>query len=155
MYVCMYITSQGQCCCAGSRIFVEEGIYDAFVEKSVELAKAKVVGDPFDTNTTQGPQIDDEQLAKIMELIESGKKEGAKLLTGGGRYGDRGYFVQPTVFTDVQDNMRIAKEEVSLTLLYKCIFHFKSVYTISKLQIYYSLILRSLDQSNKSLNSRT
>lgn len=61
-----------------------------------------------------------------MELIDSGKKEGAKLLTGGGRYGDKGYFVQPTVFTDVQDNMRIAKEEVSISRLYAV---FKSFYS--------------------------
>jgi len=103
--------NQGQCCCAGSRIFVEESIYNDFVERSVELAKAKVVGDPYDVNTTQGPQIDEEQMTKILSLIDSGKKEGAKMLVGGGRYGDKGYFVQPTVFTDVQDNMTIAKEE--------------------------------------------
>ncbi|ODM95978.1 Aldehyde dehydrogenase, mitochondrial [Orchesella cincta] len=81
--------NQGQCCCAGSRIFVEEGIYDDFVEKSVELAKAKTVGDPYDLNTQQGPQIDEEQLTKILQLIESGKRRGAKLQTGGARYGDR------------------------------------------------------------------
>jgi aldehyde dehydrogenase (NAD+) len=117
--------NQGQCCCAGSRTFVEESIYDDFVEKSVELAKARVVGDPYDTNTTQGPQIDEEQMSKIIQLIESGKKEGAKLLTGGGRYGDRGYFIQPTVFTDVQDDMRIAKEEIFGPV--QQIFKFKSM----------------------------
>jgi aldehyde dehydrogenase (NAD+) len=104
--------NQGQCCCAGSRVFVEEGIYDAFVEKSVELAKGRVVGNPFDPNTQQGPQIDEEQFTKILGLIDSGKKEGAKLAVGGSRHGDKGYFIQPTVFTDVQDNMRIAKEEI-------------------------------------------
>ena len=57
-------------------------------------------------------QIDDEQFNKILELIESGKKEGAKLEIGGGRHGDKGYFLQPTVFSNVQDNMRIAREEV-------------------------------------------
>lgn len=94
------------------------------MEKSVELAKARVVGDPYDTNTTQGPQIDDEQMGKILELIDSGKKEGAKLLTGGGRYGDRGYFIQPTVFTDVQDDMRIAKEEVNFCIQLYFLQHF-------------------------------
>lgn len=59
-------------------------------------------------------QIDEDQFGKIMDLIESGKKEGAKLCTGGSRYGDKGYFIQPTVFADVQDNMRIAKEEVRI-----------------------------------------
>lgn len=76
------------------------------------MAKAKIVGNPYDPNTTQGPQIDEEQMNKILHLIDSGKKEGAKLAIGGGRHGDRGYFIQPTVFTDVQDNMTIAKEEI-------------------------------------------
>jgi aldehyde dehydrogenase (NAD+) len=107
-----YLKKQGQCCCAGSRIFVEESIYKDFVERSVELAKSRVVGNPFEPKCTQGPQIDHEQMTKILGLIESGKKEGAKLLTGGDRIGDKGYFVQPTVFSDVQDDMMIAKEEI-------------------------------------------
>ncbi|CAL4085515.1 unnamed protein product, partial [Meganyctiphanes norvegica] len=104
--------NQGQCCCAGTRIFVEDAIYDEFVERSVERAKKRTVGDPFDMSTEQGPQIDGEQMEKILGLIESGKREGAKMLTGGSRAGDRGYYVQPTVFADVTDNMRIAKEEI-------------------------------------------
>ncbi|XP_042898262.1 aldehyde dehydrogenase, cytosolic 1 [Parasteatoda tepidariorum] len=104
--------NQGQACCASTRIFVQEDIYDAFVAKSTELAMKRIVGDPYDGKTVQGPQIDDEQFNKILELIESGKKEGAKLECGGGRHGNRGYFVQPTVFSNVQDNMRIAKEEI-------------------------------------------
>ena len=104
--------NQGQCCCAGSRTYVEEGIYDKFVEASVERAKKRSVGDPFDLNVEQGPQIDKEQMDKILEHVDSGKKEGAKLLTGGERLGDKGYFVQPTIFSDVQDDMRIAQEEI-------------------------------------------
>jgi aldehyde dehydrogenase (NAD+) len=104
--------NQGQCCCAGSRIFVQEKIYKDFVEHSVERAKKRTVGDPFDPNNEQGPQIDCEQMDKILDLISSGKKEGAKLCTGGARVGDKGYFVQPTIFSDVKDNMRIAKEEI-------------------------------------------
>jgi aldehyde dehydrogenase (NAD+) len=104
--------NQGQCCCAGSRIFVQENIYDEFVARSVEHAKKIKIGDPFDAATTQGPQIDNEQFTKILDLIDSGKKEGAKLLTGGDRHGDKGYFVQPTVFSDVKDNMRISTEEI-------------------------------------------
>ncbi|XP_035217052.1 retinal dehydrogenase 1-like isoform X2 [Stegodyphus dumicola] len=104
--------NQGECCCAGSRTLVHEDIYDAFVAKSVALAQKRVVGDPFDEKTTQGPQIDDEQFNKILDLIESGKKEGAKLECGGARLGNKGYFVQPTVFSNVKDNMRIAKEEI-------------------------------------------
>jgi len=104
--------NQGQCCCAGSRIFVEASIYDEFVAKSVARAKNRTVGDPFDTNNEQGPQIDEEQMNKILSLIDSGKKDGAKLLTGGGRVGNNGYFIQPTVFADVKDNMKIAEEEI-------------------------------------------
>jgi len=104
--------NQGQCCCAGSRLFVEGKIYDQFVERSVELAKQRNLGDPFNEDTTQGPQVDGDQMNKILELIDSGKKDGAKLLTGGARSGNKGYFVEPTVFADVKDNMRIAREEI-------------------------------------------
>lgn len=104
--------NQGQCCCAGSRCFVEEPIYDEFLERTVEIAKNRVVGNPFDLKTEQGPQVDGTQLAKILDLIESGNKEGANLLYGGAKHGDKGFFVQPTVFSDVQDDMRIAKEEI-------------------------------------------
>jgi aldehyde dehydrogenase (NAD+) len=104
--------NQGQCCCAGSRIFVDEKIYPQFVERSVERAKKRTVGDPFDAAYEQGPQIDAEQTQKIMELIASGKKDGAKLCVGGERVGEKGFFVQPTVFADVKDNMRIAREEI-------------------------------------------
>ncbi|XP_068092559.1 aldehyde dehydrogenase 1A1 [Hyperolius riggenbachi] len=103
---------QGQCCIAASRLFVEESIYDDFVKKSVELAKKRVLGDPLKPGTQQGPQIDKEQYDRILDLIESGKKEGAKLECGGGPWGDKGFFIQPTVFSDVKDNMRIAKEEI-------------------------------------------
>jgi acyl-CoA reductase-like NAD-dependent aldehyde dehydrogenase len=104
--------NQGQCCCAGSRIFVEESIYDEFVRRSVERAKKRSVGDPWDKSNEQGPQVDQAQFDKIMDLIDSGKKEGAKLEYGGNRVGDKGFFVQPTVFTGVTDNMRIAQEEI-------------------------------------------
>ncbi|XP_070570093.1 aldehyde dehydrogenase, mitochondrial-like isoform X2 [Ptychodera flava] len=104
--------NQGQCCCAGSRTFVHESVYDEFVERSVERAKKRTIGNPFDDSNEQGPQVDEEQMNKILHLIDSGKKEGAKLLIGGNRYGDKGYFIEPTVFADVQDNMRIAKEEI-------------------------------------------
>jgi aldehyde dehydrogenase (NAD+) len=104
--------NQGQCCCAGSRVFVEERIYDEFVERSTARAKKRTVGDPFDAKTEQGPQVNDEQFDKVMSYIESGKKEGAKLMCGGERVGDRGYFVAPTVFADVRDDMKIAEEEI-------------------------------------------
>ncbi|XP_058947020.2 aldehyde dehydrogenase 1A1 [Pocillopora verrucosa] len=104
--------NQGQCCSAGSRTFVQDTIYDEFVKKSVERAQNRTVGDPFDDEIQQGPQIDKEQFDKILDLIASGKKEGAKLECGGARHGDKGYFIQPTVFSDVKDHMRIAKEEI-------------------------------------------
>jgi acyl-CoA reductase-like NAD-dependent aldehyde dehydrogenase len=104
--------NQGQCCCAGSRTFVHESIYDEFVKKSVERAKRRKIGDPLSPETEQGAQIDKEQHTKILSLIESGKSEGAKLECGGGSHGDKGFFIQPTVFSGVEDNMRIAKEEI-------------------------------------------
>jgi aldehyde dehydrogenase (NAD+) len=104
--------NHGQCCCAGSRVFVEEKIYDKFVEKSGARARKRTVGDPFDPQTEQGPQVDDIQFEKVMSYIDSGREEGAKLVCGGDRVGDRGYFIQPTVFADVQDDMKIAREEI-------------------------------------------
>ena len=104
--------NQGQVCCAGSRLFVQEKIYDEFVEKSVARAKRRTVGNPFDAATEQGPQIDDIQFEKVMSYIDSGKGEGAELLTGGKRACDPGYFIEPTVFANVKDDMKIAREEI-------------------------------------------
>jgi aldehyde dehydrogenase (NAD+) len=104
--------NQGQSCCAGSRVFVEETIYDEFVEKSIARARKRRVGDPLDPHTDQGPQVSESQFDRIMGYIESGKREGATLACGGERVGDRGYFIQPTVFSDVQDEMKIAREEI-------------------------------------------
>jgi len=104
--------NQGQCCCAGSRLFVEEKVHDQFVEKVLKKARSQKVGDPFDPETTQGPQVSQEQFNRVMGFIESGKKEGAKLLIGGNRCGSKGYFIEPTVFDNVTDNMKIAKEEI-------------------------------------------
>nr|XP_032514348.1 aldehyde dehydrogenase, mitochondrial isoform X2 [Danaus plexippus plexippus] len=104
--------NMGQCCCAGSRTFVEESIYDKFVEMSAARAARRKVGDPFKPDTEQGPQIDSEQHSKILSLIESGKRQGAKLMTGGLRHGELGHFIQPTVFADVRDDMDIARTEI-------------------------------------------
>ncbi len=104
--------NQGQCCCAGSRLFVEASCYDEFVERSVQRAKDRIVGDPFDDKTEQGPQVDQEQFNKVMGYIESGMREGAQVLCGGSQIGDKGYFIQPTVFADVRDDMKIAQEEI-------------------------------------------
>lgn len=104
--------NQGQVCCAGSRLFVEEKIYDEFVERSVARAKQRKVGDPLNPATEQGAQIDEIQMNKIMFYIDSGKREGAELLTGGNRLGGKGNFIEPTVFADVKDDMKIAREEI-------------------------------------------
>jgi aldehyde dehydrogenase (NAD+) len=104
--------NQGQCCCAGSRLFVEEKVYDEFVDRSVARAAKRTVGDPLDPATEQGPQVDDAQFDKVMSYIESGKQQGAKMLCGGDRVGSRGYFIRPTVFADVRDDMKIAQEEI-------------------------------------------
>ncbi|XP_068127447.1 aldehyde dehydrogenase X, mitochondrial-like [Hyperolius riggenbachi] len=104
--------NMGQCCTAGSRTYVEESIYSEFLERSIVRAEARKIGDPFEPNTEHGPQIDKEQFNKILDYIKIGQKEGAKLLCGGERYGDHGFFIKPTVFADVNDGMRIAKEEI-------------------------------------------
>jgi len=104
--------NQGQCCCAGSRLFVEDSIHDAFVEKVVALSKSRKVGDPFDPATDQGPQVDRAQFEKIMGYIAKGQEEGATCATGGKRVGDRGFFIEPTVFTNVSDEMAIARDEI-------------------------------------------
>mmetsp|Transcript_17492 Transcript_17492/g.25713 ORF Transcript_17492/g.25713 Transcript_17492/m.25713 type:complete len:504 (-) Transcript_17492:387-1898(-) len=109
--------NQGQCCCAGSRLFVQEGIYDKFVKAAVEKVKSIKIGaytedKSQDEGIEQGPQVDSLQFNKVLSYIEKGKEQGATVACGGGRLGDKGYFVQPTVFTDVEDDMVIAKEEI-------------------------------------------
>ncbi|XP_012263551.1 aldehyde dehydrogenase 1A1 [Athalia rosae] len=104
--------NHGQSCCAGSRTYVQAGIYDAFVARAKELAIQRKVGDPFGSDVVQGPQIDKDQLDKITALVESGKQQGATVQTGGARHGNVGFFFQPTVFSNVTDDMRIAKEEI-------------------------------------------
>merc|ERR1712032_1289559 len=109
--------NMGQCCCASSRIYVHEDVHDAFVEKVMMHAKKlRTQGDDKSETTVPicdvGPQVDKIQFDKILGYIESGKSEGAKVILGGGRNGDKGYNVQPTIFTDVKDDMKIAKEEI-------------------------------------------
>ena len=102
----------GQCCTAGSRLFVEKKIHQEFVERLAEKSKERKLGDPLDPTTEQGPQVSQEQLDKIMHYCNVGQKEGATLLTGGRRFGNKGYFVEPTVFDNVKDEMTIAKDEI-------------------------------------------
>ncbi|CAJ1048540.1 aldehyde dehydrogenase family 1 member A3 [Xyrichtys novacula] len=116
--------NQGQCCTAASRVFVEESIYEEFVRRCVENTKKIITGDPLDPQTTHGPQIDRQQFDKIMDLIESGKREGARLERGGAAVDEKGLFIQPTIFSGVKDHMRIAQEEIFGPV--QCIFSFKS-----------------------------
>ncbi|HMO35244.1 MAG TPA: aldehyde dehydrogenase family protein, partial [Gemmatales bacterium] len=104
--------NQGQCCCAGSRLFVEDKAHDMVVDILQKKASSHRVGDPFDIATEQGPQIDKDQFNKIMHYIDAGKKQGAKCLAGGERQGDKGFFIKPTIFTDARDDMDIMKEEI-------------------------------------------
>ncbi|KAG9138041.1 hypothetical protein Leryth_001301 [Lithospermum erythrorhizon] len=104
--------NQGQCCCAASRTFVHERVYDEFVEKAKARAMKRVVGDPYKKGVEQGPQIDSEQFNKVLKYIKSGVESNATLECGGERFGSKGYFIQPTVFSNVQDNMLIAEDEI-------------------------------------------
>ncbi|RZB92733.1 Aldehyde dehydrogenase family 2 member C4 [Glycine soja] len=106
------VYNKGEVCAAGSRVFVQEGIYDEFEKRLVEKAKAWVVGDPFDPNVQQGPQVDKKQFEKILSYIEHGKREGATLLTGGKRVGNKGYYIEPTIFSNVKEDMLIAQDEI-------------------------------------------
>ena len=104
--------NQGQVCAAGSRLFVEDKAHDQVVEKLVERNRKFKVGDPFDPETEQGPQVDRTQFEKVLHYIDVGKREGAECLVGGHRLGERGYFIAPTLFDGVRDDMTIAKEEI-------------------------------------------
>ena len=104
--------NQGQCCCAGSRLFVEDSIHDEFVQRMLAFNSNRQLGDPFDPETQQGPQIDQRQMDKILGFIARGKEQGAECLTGGQRHGERGYYVEPTLFSGVTDDMDIARDEI-------------------------------------------
>ncbi|GBL48677.1 aldehyde dehydrogenase (NAD(P)(+)) ald5 [Candidozyma auris] len=104
--------NSGEVCCAGSRLYIQEGIYDEFVTKFVAAAEAVKVGNPFDEDTLQGAQNSWNQMDKILKYIESGKAEGAKLLYGGERTEGKGFFIKPTIFGDVTEKMKIVTEEI-------------------------------------------
>ncbi|KAI1335891.1 aldehyde dehydrogenase [Xylariaceae sp. FL0016] len=107
--------NQGQVCCATSRVFVHEDVYDDFVARFKEVIKAtSKVGDPFAEDTFQGPQVTKAQYDKVLGYVESAKQEGATLSLGGKScpLNGKGYFIEPTIFTDVKDSMKIYREEV-------------------------------------------
>ncbi len=107
-------TNNGQSCVAPTRVFAHSSIYDKFLNRIKNKAELRKVGGQFDAETTLGPITKPDQFKKILSLIETGRKEGARLVTGGERIGEIGHFIQPTVFADVEDSMEIAKEEVHL-----------------------------------------
>ena len=134
------MVNMGQCCNAASRTFVQEGIYDKFVAKSKELAKeleaktGAAFGEFGVAEPAHGPLIAESQMKKVLDFIGSGVKEGAQLVSGGQRMGDRGYFVAPTVFAGVTDNMRIAREEIFGPVEARAIFCFSL--SVLKIRVY-------------------
>ncbi len=104
--------NQGEVCCAGSRLFIEKSVHEEFIDKLSNKAANMRVGNPEDTGTQMGAQVSKEQFDKILGYIDIGKQEGAKLVTGGERCGEKGYFIKPTIFDAVGNNMKIAKEEI-------------------------------------------
>jgi len=102
----------GQDCTAGSRVYVQESIYDKFVALLVSKAKELVVGDGFDEKTTAGPVVSKTQYDRVHGYIEVGKKEGAKVILGGKKRPGKGFFIDPTIFTDIRQDMKIVREEI-------------------------------------------
>ncbi|MEA2813543.1 MAG: aldehyde dehydrogenase [Rhodospirillaceae bacterium] len=102
----------GQVCSAGSRILVHEKIHDEVVERLAARANMIRLGDPKDSATAMGPLISAGQMKRVLDYIEVGKNEGARIAAGGTRHGDTGYFVNPTIFTEVEHDMRISQEEI-------------------------------------------
>jgi phenylacetaldehyde dehydrogenase len=104
--------NHGQCCCAGSRLYAHEKVFDQVVEGVSAAAQSIKLGPGLDEATEMGPLVSDEQFARVTGYIESGRAEGAQVVVGGKRHGDRGYFVQPTVLTKTTPEMKIVREEV-------------------------------------------
>ena len=102
----------GQVCSAGSRVLVQDTVYDDVVKRLTARAKSIRMGDPADRATALGPVISEKQMRSILDYVDIGQKEGASLTTGGERVGDRGYFISPAVFADVKHEMRISQEEI-------------------------------------------
>jgi phenylacetaldehyde dehydrogenase len=104
--------NQGQCCCAGSRLFIEKDIFDQVVDGVAKSAEQIRVRPGFDPDCDMGPLVSEEQLNRVCGFLDSGKSEGAKAVTGGSRLGDKGYFVKPTVLVNTNDKMKVVQEEI-------------------------------------------
>jgi len=104
--------NHGQCCVAGSRLFVHESRFDEVVDGVSEIAKSIKLGSGMDPTTQMGPLVSAEQLSRVTGFLDSGKTDGATAVTGGGRFGDKGYFVEPTVLTNTTPDMKVVREEI-------------------------------------------
>jgi phenylacetaldehyde dehydrogenase len=104
--------NHGQCCCAGSRLYVQRGRFDEVVDGVAEIAKSIRMGPGMEPGTQMGPMVSDEQMRRVTGYLDAGKAEGATALSGGGRFGDRGYFVEPTVLTNTRPDMKVVREEI-------------------------------------------
>jgi phenylacetaldehyde dehydrogenase len=104
--------NHGQCCCAGSRLYVEDKIFDKVVDGVSQSAAKIKVGPGWEPTTQMGPLVSEEQLKRVCGYLESGAKEGAKAVVGGKRAGEKGYFVEPTVLVNTNENMKIVQEEI-------------------------------------------
>jgi phenylacetaldehyde dehydrogenase len=104
--------NHGQCCCAGSRLFIENDIFDQVVDGVAKHASNIRVGPGMDPSSDMGPLVSEEQLKRVCGYLESGLAEGAKAVAGGAREGDKGYFVRPTVLVNTNDNMKVVREEI-------------------------------------------
>ncbi|MBV9342554.1 MAG: aldehyde dehydrogenase family protein, partial [Acidobacteria bacterium] len=104
--------NHGQCCCAGSRLYIEKSVFDKVVDGVAERAKKIKVGSGLDKSTDMGPLVSEEQLNRVCGYLESGLSEGAKAVAGGHKAADKGYFVEPTVLVNTKDDMKVVREEI-------------------------------------------
>jgi phenylacetaldehyde dehydrogenase len=104
--------NHGQCCCAGSRLYIEQNVFDRVVDGVAQQAKKIRVGPGMDPQTQMGPLVSHEQLQRVCGYLESGFSEGAKATTGGKRTGNKGYFVEPTVLVNTNPKMKVVQEEI-------------------------------------------
>jgi len=104
--------NQGEVCAAGTRILVRRSLYDSVVEALGQAARAQVLGHPLDESTTMGALVNVAHQERVLSYIEKGKSEGARLVSGGGRVDRAGFFVEPTIFADVDNSSTIAREEI-------------------------------------------
>lgn len=98
--------------CYGNRTYVHEDIYDEFVRRTVDLARNRKIGNPFDNDTNMGPMFDEDRYNRMLNFIDNGKKQGARLDYGGKRFGNQGWYIEPTIFSNVTDDMDFHRNDV-------------------------------------------